>query len=214
MGFFRDIYFECKWMLEEIVIIIKHPTRKASYFDLKHHWSSLWGHIIFHPWYCLKRGIRNIYIWFPTIWRNDCWDHFYLLNMMEIQLKEMEDFWATKAPEERDSEPNEKGWRCQHRNIYKRIKWTRKYMNMWRDEHYSMEAYYAHKKACPNEPEMFEHQKVNYDSFGIPISYECKPMSEEGREDFSTRSAKAHKMDEKVFKLWLKNLSKIKNWWD
>jgi len=55
MAFFREIYFEVKWMFEEVVILCKHPSRKASWTDLKYHWSKLMSVLFFHPWYCLKR---------------------------------------------------------------------------------------------------------------------------------------------------------------
>ena len=34
-------------------------------------------------------GFRNLYIWFPVIWRDRGWDHYFLLAMMEKKLTEM-----------------------------------------------------------------------------------------------------------------------------
>lgn len=219
MLFFRDIRFELKYMFDELILIIKHPTRKASHTDFKYHWSRLCDTIIFHPWYCLKRGLRNIYIWFPTIWGNDSWDYSYLCNMMDLQMKEMEDLWLkTYLKDERkdrdDPDGCPVGWRCQHHRKWKRIKWSRKLMQMWRDEHYTMKAYYENKELFPKDSFLeTDDSKTTYDEFGVPVLYTCKPMSEDCSEDYRMRNEKARKMEAKVFKLWQKNIGYIHYWW-
>ena len=217
MSFFRELKYQIQYIFEDLILLAKHPSRKDTIRDLKYNFNRLVITLVIHPWYCLKRGIRNIYIWGPTIWKNDCWDYYYLLDMLDIQLKEMEDFWLKQAEYERKelSKEVDVGFRCQYRRIYKRIKWTRKYMSMWRDEHYVMKSYYDHKNRFPNEPEAFEHDEslTKYDEFGVPISYTCKPMSEPAKVDYITNSKKAREMDEKTMKLWLKSLSHVQRWW-
>lgn len=219
MRFFRSVGYEIKWILEELIILAKHPTRKATYHSISYHWYKLWDTIIFHPWYCLKRGIKNIFRWFPIIWRNDSWDYFFLCDMMDKQLKDMEHLWETMyVKEERkwEAQPNggcEKGFRCQHRRILKRIRWTRKLMNMWREEYYAIKWYDYHHSKFPERGLFASDEVAKYDEYGVPVLYTCKPMPEDEREHYRSGSDKAREMDEKVFKLWQKNLGFIRNWW-
>lgn len=43
-------------------------------------------------WRVIKLGrfIRRLYIWFPVLWETENWDYIYLINIIELQLKEME----------------------------------------------------------------------------------------------------------------------------
>lgn len=223
MGYFRDMKCELKWLAEELWLLAKHPSRKATYLDISYHWSKLWDYTLFHPWYCLKRGIKNFWSWKGMIWRLDSWDWFFLADMMDKQLKDMESLWETRyVVEEREyaakpkDEGMEKGFRCQHRRIWKRIRWTRKLMGMWRDEHYAMKAYDEHTKKFPRASLFLEDEniaKTTYDEYGVPILYECKPRAEDERVDYRLTSEQARLMDEKCFKLWQKNLGNIRNWW-
>jgi hypothetical protein len=38
----------------------------------------------------IKYGIENIFIWFPIIWRDRDWDHYYLLKIMNKKFERME----------------------------------------------------------------------------------------------------------------------------
>lgn len=217
MAFFRSIYFDTKYLTQDIILLMKHPTRKATRTDIKYHFNSLCNDIVFHPWYCIKRGIKNLIKWFPLIWRNDIWDYYFMLDMMDKQLSYMEKFWAKEAREERkpgNGDTHEKGWRCQYRRIWKRIKWTRKLMNMWREEFYIMKWYdFHHSKFPEREPFEKDESLTKYDEFGVPILYTCKPMSDEERVHYNSGSDKARDKDEKVFKLWQKNMGFIRQWW-
>ncbi len=214
--FFRELKFEAKYFLLELILAIKHPSRKQTYSDMYYHWYKFWDTLIFHPWYQLKRGIKNLFKWFKIIWKNDIFDYYFLVKMMDKQLKDMEIFWEKQAKTEREGDyQHEVGWRCQYRRIYKRIKWTRRLMKMWMDEHYSMIAYEENKTIFPREPSLFEHDEEDTvrDEYGVPILYTCKPMSEECADDHRLRIDKARKMDEKCLKLWTKNLQHIQGWW-
>jgi len=205
MAFFREIYFEVKWMFEEVVILCKHPSRKASWTDLKYHWSKLMSVLFFHPWYCLKRGIRNLCIWFPLIWRNDCWDYFQLMELIDKQLKEMEDFW--KKGDTMSVGAYHYG---------KRIAWTRKLMKMWRDEYYVMQHYDEYTTRYPKQRNMFDKSVPStIDEYGIVTSYRLvNDSTEEQTQWYRETSEIARKKDEKVYKLWLKNFGRVREWWD
>jgi len=205
VSFFREIYFDTKYSIEEVGILFKYPLRKESWIELKRHLSSIYTTIVSHPWYCLKRGIRNLYIWFPIIWKNDCWDYSFMLNMMDKQMKEMEDFFLSDKPHIMKA-----------KQVGKRIRWTRKLMDMWREEYYTMLEYNKHKAKFPNETSMFDHDEedITRDEYGIPILYKCKQQSKECTNDWRIHLNNGRNMDKKVFSLWLKNLSKIQEWWD
>jgi len=205
MSFFRELKFEVKYFFEELFILMKHPSRKMSRIEVKLHWWKIWNILIFHPWYCIKRGVRNLYIWFPLIWKNDVWDYIFLINMMDMQMKEMQDFFLSDKPVV-----------LKAKHVGKRIAWTRKLMDMWREEHYTMLEYEKHKAKFPNEPSMFDHDEedITKDEYGIPVLYRCKPQSLECSFDFKEHSKRGRKMDAKCKALWLKNLNKIDQWWD
>lgn len=217
--FIRNIRFEIKWMIEDLTILVKHPTREMSWFELKHHWLKLWDHIIFHPWYCLKRGIRNLYKWFTTIWGNDCWDARFMQDFVFKQLTEMETLWReVYVPREREwvaKDGMEKGFRCQHRRIWKQIRWAKILLQMHFNEHYAMKWYDYHHSKFP-ERGFLEHEEseTKYDKFGIPVLFTCKPMSEAERDHYRSGSDHAREMDEKVWKLYNKVMSKQRGWWD
>jgi hypothetical protein len=205
MQLFREIWFDTKYMFCEIGLMFKHPKRKQSYIDFYYHWRGLWNHIIFHPWYCLKRGIRNLCIWFPVVWGNDVFDHYFLTNMMDKQLAEMETFWKSDLPHTKGQE-----------HIAKRISWTRKLYRLWMDDFYSMKQYHEHKLKYPESVDKFiGSDPCAFDEYGIPTLFRCKQtMSEIEQEEYRVTSLEAHKKDEKVFKLYMKNLARMRNWWD
>ena len=78
MSFCREVIFDFRYLIEDLYLLCKHPTRKATYIDIKYHGYKLRSHFIDHPWYCLKRGIRNIFVWWKIIWCNDVFDYFYI----------------------------------------------------------------------------------------------------------------------------------------
>ena len=199
--FFHELKFEIKYLFQEIGLKLKHPKRKC---DVGYHWSKILNLFFGHPWYCLKRGIKNIYIWFPLIWSNDVYDYTCLTELMDKQMEQMEAFFLSERP-----------YSMRAKRDGKRIRWTRKLYQLWKDEHYSIKWYTYHHTKFP-ERDPFEHDPnlTMYDDFGEPVMYTCKSMSDEEREHYRGGSMKAHEMDKKVFKLYMKNLSHLQCWWD
>jgi hypothetical protein len=196
--FFRDIYFETGWILEEIGIRIKHPSRKG---DLGRHISALAGHLFWHPWYCLKRGIVNLYRWFPTIWGLDVFDHYYLTDMMDKQLADMEKFFSSDMPVAMG-----------HKRVAKQIRWTRRLYRLWMDDHYATTAYNEHSARFPED--RLKSEPCAWDEWGYPTLFKCEPMPEDARDDYAKTSAGAWEKDEKCFRLYIKQLRNLRRWWD
>ena len=203
--YFKRIYYETKYLIQELFLLIKHPTRKATYLDIKYHWLKLWDELLFDHIYSFKIGCKNLISWFPVIWSTRNWDYTYLLLVMDKQMESMEKFFLS-----------DKTVTLHAKQRGKRIKWCRKLQNMWYDEYYTMNEYEKHKAKFPNEPSMFDHDEedITRDEYGVPVLYRCKPHSLECSNDFRVHSEIGRAKDEKVFKLWVKNLSKIKDWWD
>jgi hypothetical protein len=215
--FIRSTRYELYYIWREVRLRIKHPGRPG---DFKYHCSKLWDEVAGHPWYCLKRGVRNLVHYFPIVWGTDVYDHTYLTELMDKKLEELEKFWKKKADEERAHMANdnewkmEKGWRCQYRRIYKRIAWCRRLQAMWGEEYYAMKHYDYHRTKFPGSDRFMEDSTVTeWDKWGEPLLYRCAPMPEDEREDYRFGSDDAHKMDAKVFKLWHKQLGFVQHWW-
>lgn len=207
MEYFRNIYFDIRWFCEEISILIKYPTRKASWQELNYHIWKLWNHAVGHPWYALKRGIRNLWVWFPIIFKNDVFDHFYLEDLIDKQLSEMETFWYSDYPHV-----------TKQKHIAKRITWIRKLLKMYREDHYTMIDYYEREAKFPKSKEHGLFGKsvpATTDEFGVVTSYLCvDERTDEEKEDYRTKAKIAREKDEKVFKLFIKNLSRYREFWD
>lgn len=198
----RELRFEIKYLFEEIILAFKHPKRKATYQDIKYHWSKIWNILIFHPWYCLKRGIRNYFIWGKMIWELDVFDHYFLTEMMDKQFSEMEKFWYSDKPHV-----------MAQKRIAKRITWIRKLYKMWKDEYYSTKCYEEHEAKYGESK--FESEVCKVDEYGVPILYKMKnSKTEEEKIEYRDKTEIAWKKDDKVFNLWVKNLYHIRKMWD
>jgi hypothetical protein len=45
----------------------------------------------------IRLGLRNLKLWFPLIWKDRQWDHYYLFKMLRMKLKLMEQFFRENA---------------------------------------------------------------------------------------------------------------------
>lgn len=48
-------------------------------------------------YYNLKYGIRNLIKWFPIVWKDRDWDHYFIFKMLEFKLKNMEKMFRNHA---------------------------------------------------------------------------------------------------------------------
>ena len=201
MRFFRSLYFDIKYFFEEILLAFKHPTRVETYKDMYRHWRDIWSTLIFHPWYCLKRGICNLIHYFTIIWSTDVYDHTYLTELMDKKMEEMEKFFQSNKTHLMNA-----------KRVAKQIRWTRKLYDMYCNDYYSTLWHEEHTKKFKTE--LFKSKPCRWDEYGVPTLFECEPMSQEASEHYKSGSNKAFEKDKKVFKLFIKNLSKLQGWWD
>lgn len=198
--FFRSLIFDIKYLFCEIGLKLKHPTRSCDIFM---HLNGIYRTVISHPVYCLKRGIKNLYNYFPIIWGTDVWDHNYLTELMDKKMEEMEKFFLSDIP-------------CSTRakRDGKRIRWTRKLYSLWKEEYYLMKHYDEHTSKFTKQSDM-SSIPCEWDEFGEPTLYKIKnEQTEESSKDWKDGSKIAYEKDKKCYKLYIKNLSYLNYWWD
>jgi hypothetical protein len=166
--------------------------------EFKYKFDAFLDRLFVYPWYWVKRGIRNIFVWGKLIWNNDVFDHYYLSALIDKQLQEMEKFWASDNP-----------MTCGKYHIAKRIRWTRKLQQMYKDEYYSMLVFDKHYQSS-----YFDFLPLKKDGVVNPLYFEMRGMPDDVAELYREDSKKAHALDEKVWNLYIKNLSKMREWWD
>jgi len=50
----------------------------------------------FHRFRNFRRGVYNLWVWFPIVWKDRQWDEMYLYQMLEFKFRRMEKFYASK----------------------------------------------------------------------------------------------------------------------
>jgi hypothetical protein len=53
----------------------------------------------------IGQGVKNLIKWFPVIWKDRQWDHFFILSMLKFKLELMSKFfneraWSTRAKDD------------------------------------------------------------------------------------------------------------------
>ena len=198
--FFRSLFYELKWALEDLILKIKHPTRPCDFWE---HIGAIRCLFIDTPFRCLKRGIRNLYRWFPVIWKTDSWDYCFLTELMDKQMSYMQKFFES-----------DKTHLLHARRVAKQIKWTRRLYDMWIDGYYIDKFTEQHYVKWERKG-LFESKPCQWDDWGVPTTYKSSSnMPKEQSDEYKDGSAIAYEKDEKVFRLYCKSLKRLRNWWD
>jgi hypothetical protein len=197
--YFHDIWFDIKHTPEYVIDVIRARD--------DYHWQELKYNLytikrdIFHPVYCIKRGLKNLYRWFPVVWLDRDFDHCYLQIVMEKKLQFMEEFF-------RSGDTHLVG----SRHTAKQIAYARKLLNYtfdyptpYLDKFYEK---YGHHD--------FEHVPCQFDSLGKPMAYE---MVSNRTEEYDVAWKSAHYKDMEIEKMIDKHLYKfigkrVRGWWD
>lgn len=176
--FLRELKWTSNHLMDDLIAFVANPNNN---YDLDYTWYKFMNCILYHPWYTLVRGMRNIRYFFTTIWCVDVWDSHYLHDLMDKQIATMEKFWYSD---------NTNIMRANQ--IAKRITWTRKLYSLYKDEYYTMKCFH----------------EFHGDDFWD------KELSKEERESYFIASQEAHDKDMKVWKLYIKNLERSREWSD
>lgn len=199
--YFRDIYYNIKNIADDLFLLFKHPTRELTRLYLKTNVHIFWRNLI-HPLYCLNKGITNLIVYFKVIWFDRNHDYWYMTQIMDKKLERMEKFFYSDGPVIMKA-----------KQVGKRIRWTRKLLKIWVEEIYTDEAWDKIDKKFLKPKRKFEVSQK--DSFGEVLTYK---WVSEANEDYS--NAVKHMLkevslkEEKVKQLFLKNFSRLKEWWD
>ncbi len=184
VSFIRELRWTSNELLDDLIAYAANPHLET---EIWYSWYKFMNCILYHPWYALVRGIRNMWYWIGYIWSNDVFDHRHLHDMIDKQLVLMEKFWKGPNP-----------YAMKKNQIAKRIAWTRRLYQLHMDEYYSM-----------------KHFMENNDGWEDFPNNTCKnTMTDEEFAIHKVETNKAYEMDEKVWKLYIKNLERSREWWD
>jgi hypothetical protein len=171
----------------------------------------------------LKQGIKNLWYWFPIIWKDRNWDDHYIFDVLKHKLKAQANYIGT----------NDRHTRAQL--DAKRMRLCVKLIEKVQDESYAMEYMDYHKDRvwftdCEDRPgsSRYNSEEVweKYDDFfkKYPLVYKkvlkgAGPFTLDGRDESDMKRIVAmniaHVNQDRVQKLLFKILeSDIRNWWD
>ena len=95
-------------------------------FKLKRAWSYIQHDV--------PQGFKNLFRWFPIIWQDRDWDHYFIYSVLRKKLKQMEDF-------QRDH-----GIAVSHKKISKQIRICRCLLDRLMKDDYMENALFWHEK--------------------------------------------------------------------
>lgn len=175
-------------------------------------------------WYRnLKQGIKNLWYWFPIIWKDRNWDDHYIFEVLKHKLKAQ-----AKYIGDRD-------FHTRAQLDAKRMRLCVKLIQLVQDETYAMEYMdYAKDRVwftdCEDRPgsSLYNSEEVweKYDEFfkKYPLVYKqvmkgAGPFTLDGRDESDMKRIIAmniaHVNQERVHKLLFKILEEnIRGWWD
>ena len=176
----------------------------------------------YYPTY-LKQGIKNLWYWFPVIWKDRDWDDHFIFEVLKHKLK---------------SQAKYIGGRDRHTRAQldaKRMRLCVKLIEKVQDESYQMEYMDYHKDRvwftdCEDRPgsSQYNSEEVweNYNDYfkKYPLVYKqvmkgAGPFTLDGRDEADMKKIIAqniaHVNQERVQKLLFKMLEEnIRGWWD
>jgi hypothetical protein len=176
----------------------------------------------YYPTY-LKQGIKNLWYWFPVIWKDRNWDDHYIFEVLKHKLKAQ-----AKYIGDRD-------FHTRAQLDAKRMRLCVKLIQLVQDETYAMEYMdYAKDRVwftpCEDREgsSLYNSEEVweKYDEFfkKYPLVYKqvmkgAGPFTLDGRDEADMKRIIAmniaHVNQERVQKLLFKILERdIRNWWD
>jgi hypothetical protein len=199
--YFSDIWY----VLEDIPEYTWDAIRARDEYhwvELKYKWHKLIGNIT-SPLYCLRRGIKNLYRWFPIIWGDRDFDQGYLLTVMEKKLQFMEEFFKS-----------DKAWCAGAKRTAKQIAYARKLLK-YQDDYPTPYRDAFYKKF--GEDNFFRDSvPVKFDSLGKPMLFRCVDnQSDEYKAAYREAINKDYEFEKKIDShLWKFINKRIRGWWD
>ena len=167
-------------------------------------------------------GVKNLWKWFPTIWRDRDWDHGFIYEVIKVKLKHQADYIGSHDRHTRAKRDAELMLLC-----------TR-LIQRCQDEHYDMEYMDYHESNynwvdVDDKPDLkkleIEQLSENFDEYfkKYPLQYKrvmsgevsrfSRPIEEKTKEVIAMEIA--HENQDRCRKLLFKIMERrIEGWWD
>ena len=140
-----------------------------------------------------KRGIVNLIKWFPVIWKDRDWDHYYIYSIWYKKFDNMEEFFNS-----------DKAWTAKSEGIAEQIHEVKLLCEKLMKDDYLEEALKPYEEKY-GDVELFKiidnELEYNVDEETVSAHWECCKLADKNREDDKNR----------MFDLLKLN---IENFWD
>jgi len=167
-------------------------------------------------------GVKNLWKWFPTIWRDRDWDHGFIYEVIKVKLKHQADYIGSHDRHTRAKRDSELMLLCA------------RLIQRCQDEHYDMEYMDYHESNynwvdVEDKPDLkkleIEQLSENFDEYfkKYPLQYKrvmsgevsrfSRPIEEKTKEVIAMEIA--HENQDRCRKLLFKIMERrIEGWWD
>ena len=167
-------------------------------------------------------GVKNLWKWFPTIWRDRDWDHGFIYEVIKVKLKHQADYIGSHDRHTRAKRDSELMLLCA------------RLIQRCQDEHYDMEYMDYHESNynwvdVDDKPDLkkleIEQLSENFDEYfkKYPLQYKrvmsgevsrfSRPIEEKTKEVIAMEIA--HENQDRCRKLLFKIMERrIEGWWD
>jgi hypothetical protein len=167
-------------------------------------------------------GVKNLWKWFPTIWRDRDWDHGFIYEVIKVKLKHQADYIGSHDRHTRAKRDSELMLLCA------------RLIQRCQDEHYDMEYMDYHESNynwvdVEDKPDLkkleIEQLSENFDEYfkKYPLQYKrvmsgevsrfSRPIEEKTKDIIAMEIA--HENQDRCRKLLFKIMEqRIEGWWD
>ena len=168
------------------------------------------------------QGVKNLWKWFPTIWRDRDWDHGFIYEVIKVKLKHQADYIGSHDRHTRAKRDSELMLLCA------------RLIQRCQDEHYDMEYMDYHESNynwvdVEDKPDLkkleIEQLSENFDEYfkKYPLQYKrvmsgevsrfSRPIEEKTKDIIAMEIA--HENQDRCRKLLFKIMEqRIEGWWD
>ncbi|MCF8019852.1 MAG: hypothetical protein K9L62_10645 [Vallitaleaceae bacterium] len=157
-------------------------------------------------WRDFKQGIKNLITWFPVIWNDRQWDHWYFYTLLHKKLSLMENFFRhsgihTNAVSDAD-----------------KIKICVLLLERLKEDNYLMNAMKRHDEKWGESEFNSKESKSHPGFYELDITYDKVKTAQHEKEqkrDFKNASERERYLMEQDLDMLFSSLRKnIQSWWD
>jgi hypothetical protein len=161
---------------------------------------------IWHFFRSIKYGIQNLIKWFPVIWQDRDWDHWFIFKIFHFKLKEVENF------------QRKYGNSITHEKIADQIKLAVLLLDRLVKDEYLENVLKPHEKKWGDSEMIFTPIKGNEEYSSLDLKVEKANTKEEIDQESKERTRlydHERKLREQDLDILFKHMRKyIEGWWD